>query len=159
MAKQIIYGEQSRQAILRGVNQLADAVKADVIFLAVRFGALDCVEHCRAHLRRPTGRSGRRGTREHERADGVGERRSEQGAQANIVAAEQRRSGRATASITARRSSICSSRVGGRSSGSDRPVPRRSSRTSLVNDANRRSPRAVPGSAQGSLTCDVGPRT
>ena len=27
MAKQIIYGEQSRQAILRGVNQLADCVK------------------------------------------------------------------------------------------------------------------------------------
>ena len=27
MAKQIIYGEQSRQAILRGVNQLANAVK------------------------------------------------------------------------------------------------------------------------------------
>ena len=27
MAKQIIYGEQSRQAILRGVNALADAVK------------------------------------------------------------------------------------------------------------------------------------
>ena len=27
MAKQIIYGEQARQAILRGVNQLADAVK------------------------------------------------------------------------------------------------------------------------------------
>ena len=27
MAKQIIYGEQSRQAILRGVNLLADAVK------------------------------------------------------------------------------------------------------------------------------------
>src|SRR5574339_351966 len=27
MAKQIIYGEESRQAILRGVNQLADAVK------------------------------------------------------------------------------------------------------------------------------------
>src|ERR671923_512768 len=27
MAKQIIHGEQSRQAILRGVNQLADAVK------------------------------------------------------------------------------------------------------------------------------------
>ena len=27
MAKQIIYGEQSRQAILRGVNSLADAVK------------------------------------------------------------------------------------------------------------------------------------
>src|SRR3982074_197027 len=27
MAKQIVYGEQSRQAILRGVNRLADAVK------------------------------------------------------------------------------------------------------------------------------------
>ena len=27
MAKQIIYSDDSRQAILRGVNQLADAVK------------------------------------------------------------------------------------------------------------------------------------
>jgi len=27
MAKQIVYSDQSRQAILRGVNQLADAVK------------------------------------------------------------------------------------------------------------------------------------
>ena len=27
MAKQIVYGEQSRQAVLRGVNQLAEAVK------------------------------------------------------------------------------------------------------------------------------------
>jgi len=27
MAKQIVYAENSRQAILRGVNQLADAVK------------------------------------------------------------------------------------------------------------------------------------
>ena len=27
MAKQITYGDQSRQAILRGVNRLADAVK------------------------------------------------------------------------------------------------------------------------------------
>ena len=27
MAKQIIHGEQSRQALMRGVNQLADAVK------------------------------------------------------------------------------------------------------------------------------------
>jgi chaperonin GroEL len=27
MAKQIIYGEHSRQAVLRGINQLADAVK------------------------------------------------------------------------------------------------------------------------------------
>ena len=28
MAKQILHGEDSRQAILRGVNVLADAVKA-----------------------------------------------------------------------------------------------------------------------------------
>ena len=28
MAKQILHGEESRQAILRGVNILADAVKA-----------------------------------------------------------------------------------------------------------------------------------
>src|SRR5207247_2406399 len=28
MAKQIVYGEESRQAVLRGVNKLADAVKA-----------------------------------------------------------------------------------------------------------------------------------
>ena len=27
MAKEIVHGEQSRQALLRGVNQLADAVK------------------------------------------------------------------------------------------------------------------------------------
>ena len=27
MAKQIVYGEHSRQAVLRGVNQLANAVK------------------------------------------------------------------------------------------------------------------------------------
>ena len=27
MAKEIVHGEESRQAILRGVNQLADAVK------------------------------------------------------------------------------------------------------------------------------------
>ena len=27
MAKQIIYGEQARQTILRGINQMADAVK------------------------------------------------------------------------------------------------------------------------------------
>ena len=27
MGKQIIYGEQARQAVLRGINQLADAVK------------------------------------------------------------------------------------------------------------------------------------
>jgi chaperonin GroEL (HSP60 family) len=26
MAKQIVYGDQARQAVLRGINQLADAV-------------------------------------------------------------------------------------------------------------------------------------
>src|SRR6187431_618371 len=45
MAKQIIYGEQSRQAILRGVNQLADAVKVTLgpkgrnVILDRRFGS------------------------------------------------------------------------------------------------------------------------
>src|SRR4029078_8300108 len=45
MAKQIIYGEQSRQAILRGVNQLADAVKVTLgpkgrnVVLDKKFGA------------------------------------------------------------------------------------------------------------------------
>src|SRR5918994_524642 len=46
MAKQIIYGEQSRQAILRGVNQLADAVKVTLgpkgrnVVLDKKFGSL-----------------------------------------------------------------------------------------------------------------------
>ena len=31
MAKQIVHGEESRQAILRGVNLLADAVKVTLI--------------------------------------------------------------------------------------------------------------------------------
>ena len=45
MAKQIIYGEDSRQAILRGVNQLADAVKVTLgpkgrnVVLDKKFGA------------------------------------------------------------------------------------------------------------------------
>src|SRR2546426_1144151 len=45
MAKQITYGEQSRQAILRGVNQLADAVKVTLgpkgrnVVLAKKFGS------------------------------------------------------------------------------------------------------------------------
>src|SRR6202035_521999 len=45
MAKQITYGEQSRQAILRGVNQLADAVKVTLgpsgrnVILSKQFGA------------------------------------------------------------------------------------------------------------------------
>src|SRR5438093_10354420 len=45
MAKQITYGEESRQAILRGVNQLADAVKVTLgpkgrnVILGKTFGA------------------------------------------------------------------------------------------------------------------------
>jgi len=45
MAKQITYGEQSRQAILRGVNQLADAVKVTLgpkgrnVILDKKFGS------------------------------------------------------------------------------------------------------------------------
>src|SRR5881394_415601 len=45
MAKQIIYGEHSRQAVLRGINQLADAVKVTLgpkgrnVILDKKFGA------------------------------------------------------------------------------------------------------------------------
>src|ERR687888_536789 len=45
MAKQIVYGEQSRQAVLRGVNKLADAVKVTLgpkgrnVVLDKKFGA------------------------------------------------------------------------------------------------------------------------
>ena len=45
MAKQIVYGEESRQAILRGVNQLANAVKVTLgpkgrnVVLDKKFGA------------------------------------------------------------------------------------------------------------------------
>jgi chaperonin GroEL len=45
MAKQIVYGEQSRQALLRGVNQLADAVKVTLgprgrnVILDKKFGS------------------------------------------------------------------------------------------------------------------------
>src|SRR5947207_16008221 len=47
MAKQIIYSEHSRQAILRGVNQLADAVKVTLgpkgrnVVLEKKFGGLN----------------------------------------------------------------------------------------------------------------------
>ena len=45
MAKQIIHGEKSRQALLRGVNQLADAVKITLgpkgrnVILEKKFGS------------------------------------------------------------------------------------------------------------------------
>ena len=54
MAKQIVYSDQSRQAIMRGVNQLADAVKVTLgpkgrnVVLEKKFGG-------------PIGQSGRRG--------------------------------------------------------------------------------------------------
>ena len=48
-AKQIVYSEASRQAILRGVNQLADAVKVTLgpkgrnVVLEKKFGSPDVV--------------------------------------------------------------------------------------------------------------------
>jgi chaperonin GroEL len=45
MAKQVVYGEQARQAVLRGINQLADAVKVTLgpkgrnVILDKRFGS------------------------------------------------------------------------------------------------------------------------
>src|SRR3989338_454112 len=45
MAKQIVYGEQARQAVLRGINQLADAVKVTLgpkgrnVILDKKFGS------------------------------------------------------------------------------------------------------------------------
>ena len=74
MAKQIIYGEQSRQAILRGVNDLADAVKVTLgpkgrnVVLDKKFGS---PAH---HQGRRDGRQGDRAqepAREHGRADGA----------------------------------------------------------------------------------------
>ena len=46
MAKQIVHGEESRQAILRGVNLLADAVKVTLgpkgrnVVIEKKFGSL-----------------------------------------------------------------------------------------------------------------------
>ena len=44
MAKQIVYGEHSRQAVLRGIKQLADAVK--VRGMAVAEGAVATYVEC-----------------------------------------------------------------------------------------------------------------
>ena len=73
-AKQIVYSENSRQAILRGVNQLADAVKVTLgpkgrnVVLEKKFGGPD--HHQR---RRDGGQRSRaeRSAREHGRADGA----------------------------------------------------------------------------------------
>ena len=54
MAKQIVYGDQARQAVLRGVNQLADAVKVTLgpkgrnVILDKKFGSA-----CRTPRRSP----------------------------------------------------------------------------------------------------------
>jgi hypothetical protein len=45
MAKQIVHGEDSRQAILRGVNILADAVKITLGPRGAQTRNLDCSEH------------------------------------------------------------------------------------------------------------------
>ena len=56
MAKQIIYGEESRQAILRGVNQLANAVKVTLgpkgrnVVLDKKFGRASCRERVLDHV-------------------------------------------------------------------------------------------------------------
>ena len=42
MAKQIIYGEHSRQAVLRGINQLADAVKVTLDRKSTRLNSSHC---------------------------------------------------------------------------------------------------------------------
>jgi len=72
MAKQIVYSEHSRQAILRGVNQLADAVKVTLgpkgrnVILEKKFGGpnitKDGVTVAKEIDERPA--------REHGRADG-----------------------------------------------------------------------------------------
>ena len=57
MAKQIVYGDQARQAVLRGINQLADAVKVtlgptgrNVILDLVQAGVIDPTKVVRSAL-------------------------------------------------------------------------------------------------------------
>ena len=56
-------------------------------------------------------------------------------------------------------SSTCSSMVGAvlPGTGSDRPTPRLSYKTSRLNDASRRMNRASDGSIQLQSTCEFGP--
>ncbi len=74
MAKNIIYGEQARQTILRGINQMADAVKVTLgprgrnVILGKAYGSPD------DHQGRRDRRAGDRSegpAREHGRADGA----------------------------------------------------------------------------------------
>ena len=80
MAKQIVYGEQSRQAILRGVNQLADAVKVTLgpkgrnVVLDKKFGSPDDHQG-RRHRRQGDRAEG--SAREHGRADGARSRQQD----------------------------------------------------------------------------------
>ncbi len=95
MAKQILHGEDSRQAILRGVNTLADAVKATLgpkgrnVVIEKKFGSptitkdgvtvakeidlKDPLENVGAQLvREVASKTSRRGRRRHDDGDGAG---------------------------------------------------------------------------------------
>ncbi len=81
MAKQIVYGEESRQAILRGVNQLADAVKVTLgpkgrnVVLDKKFGS---PHHHQGRRDRRQGNRTEGSAREHGRADGARSRQQDQ---------------------------------------------------------------------------------
>jgi len=51
MAKQIVYGDQARRAVLRGINQLADAVKVTLgpkgrnVILDKKFGSPSALQN------------------------------------------------------------------------------------------------------------------
>ena len=74
MAKQILHGEDSRQAILRGVNILADAVKVTLgpkgrnVVIEKKFGSPD---HHQGRRDRGQGNRAEGYAREHGRADGA----------------------------------------------------------------------------------------
>ena len=95
MAKQILHGEESRQAILRGVNTLADAVKATLgpkgrnVVIEKKFGSptitkdgvtvakeielKDPMENVGAQLvKEVASKTSRRGRRRHHDGDGSG---------------------------------------------------------------------------------------
>ena len=73
MAKQIVYGEESRQVMLRGVNQLADAVKVTLGPKRTQRPPEHQLWRADDHQRWGHGRQGDRpqgSAREHGRADG-----------------------------------------------------------------------------------------
>ncbi len=79
MAKQIVHGEESRQAILRGVNILADAVKVTLgpkgrnVVIEKKFGSPTITKDGVTVARRDRGKRNRieRRAGEHWRADGA----------------------------------------------------------------------------------------